>query len=243
MSVFRPADKASIVELHHDFEFVDAGLDGLHFISVGCVAAGPKKSALFYAINRDFFATDLFRDMIRDENNDSENNTWMFNHVFKHIKCRVGKKLTDLTTARLAIAEGAKFSIVAEDQAPVSKPKPTVIVGSVEEIKEALLKVVASVSPKGIETTVQPWGYYTAHDHVLLANIFGGMRHMPDNWRYYSIDVRQLTDILGQDHDDFNPNTPHHPLYDAVAQFKTARKMADLVESLPLQKLGALVKG
>jgi hypothetical protein len=243
MSVFNPTDKASTVELHHDFEFVDAGLDGLHFISVGCVAAGPSKSALFYGINKDFFGTELFHDMTRDENSDSENNTWMFDHVFKHIKCRVGKKLTDLATARLAIAEGAKFSIIAEDQAPVSKPKPTVVVGTVSEIKEALLKVVAGVSPKGVEITVQPWGYYTAHDHVLLANIFGGMRHMPDNWRYYSIDVRQLTDILGQDHDDFNPNTPHHPLYDAVAQFKTARKMADLVSSVSSAKLGALVKG
>jgi hypothetical protein len=242
MSVFNPADRAALVEIHHDFEFVDDGSNGLHFISVGCVIAGPKKSTLFYAINSDFFTSDVFTDMVNNDNEDSDNNTWMFEHVFKHIICRIGTRKVDLTTARLAIASGKKFSIHAEDQQPVSKPTPTVIVGTTEQIKDALLKAVSSVAPKG-DYEVQPWGYYIAHDHVLLANIFGGMRKMPENWRYYSLDVRQLSDVLGQDHDDFNPNTPHHPLYDAVAQYKTAKKLTKLVASTEASKLGTLVKG
>jgi len=246
MSIFKLSqkDQASTIDIHHDFEFVDCGLNGLHVISIGAVIDGPKKRSLFYGINNDFFNSDVFLDMVNDEGKLSEksNNTWMFENVFKHIICRVGAKTVSISDARLAIAHGRKFSIHAEDQKPVSKPVPTVVVGTPDEIKEALLKVVSAASPAG-ETTVRPWGYYTAHDHVCLANLFGGMRNMPDNWCYFSLDIRQMSDIFGQDHDDFNPNTPHHPLYDAVAQYKTARKLAVFVANADPKTLGNLVKG
>lgn len=59
------------------------------------------------------------------------------------------------------------------------------------------------------------WGYYSAYDWVVFAQMFGTMMDLPKGWPMYCRDVKQLCDDLG------NPKLPeqgkgeHHSLSDA----------------------------
>lgn len=58
------------------------------------------------------------------------------------------------------------------------------------------------------------WGYYSAYDHVVLAQLFGAMINFPEGWPFYTKDIKQFCDSLG------NPKLPeddgsHHALHDA----------------------------
>lgn len=247
MSIFKldAATAKNRVNVHHDFEFVDDGLKGLFFISIGAVIEGPKAKKLFYGINESFFKSERFIAMCAENN---KQNDWMFENVFSHIQANMlGRELQEvmsLSEGRRFIAKrGAKsFEIRQRDQRTLSKPTPTIIVGTTEQIKNKLVETIEStIDSKSYE--IQPWGYYTAHDHVLLSNLFGNMSNMPDNWIYYSYDIRQMTDIFGLDHDDWNPNTPHHPLYDAIAQYKMAKRIQDHIAKIDATELGKAVKG
>ncbi|MFJ4287992.1 3'-5' exoribonuclease domain-containing protein [Paenarthrobacter nicotinovorans] len=41
------------------------------------------------------------------------------------------------------------------------------------------------------------WGYYSAYDHVLLAQLFGTMMDLPEGIPMYTNDVRSLVDFTG----------------------------------------------
>ena len=59
------------------------------------------------------------------------------------------------------------------------------------------------------------WGYYSAYDHVALCQLFGTMMDLPKGWPFYTRDIKQWCDALG------NPKLPeqgkdeHHALADA----------------------------
>jgi hypothetical protein len=59
------------------------------------------------------------------------------------------------------------------------------------------------------------WGWYSAYDHVALCQLFGRMVDLPEGWPYFTRDLRQLADLVG------NPKMPeqsqkeHHALHDA----------------------------
>jgi hypothetical protein len=59
------------------------------------------------------------------------------------------------------------------------------------------------------------WGYYSAYDHVVLCQIFGTAMDRPKGWPFYTHDIKQWCDALG------NPQLPeqgkgeHHALADA----------------------------
>ncbi len=231
------SDALRVVDVHHDFEFVDLGTDGLHIISYGAVLEGPGKSRMVYGINSDFFKTAVFRRMCEEQ---SEQNTWMFENVFKHIKVMIRGKLTTVTDARKQFAENATLSFAIEpDDQPVPKSDVLdVVVGNIDKLRDALVAAVDKTT-SAKDKIVRQWCYYAAHDTVCFNNLFGGMMHKPDGWDNFAIDIRLLSDVFGQDHDDFNPEAkyPHHPLFDAMAQCATANKLRTHVLKLSSQRL------
>lgn len=236
MRVFNLSDaqKRRTVDIHHDFEFVDEGPAGLHIISMGAVFEGYKRKKLLYAINRDFFSTPLFKRMCETNN---EQNTWMFDNVFTHINVRVetrqGQVRLTAKGARKAVAAGKTVTVLAVDQKVQGRGNATVIVGTLAQIRAKVEATIASVTdaPEA-KRHVRQWCYYSAHDVVCFDNLFGGMINVPESFAYHAIDLRLLTDVFGQKHDSFNPDAkyPHHPLFDALAQYETAKKLAVLVE-------------
>lgn len=59
------------------------------------------------------------------------------------------------------------------------------------------------------------WGYYSAYDHVVLCQLYGPMIDLPKGFPFYTRDIKQWCDSLG------NPKLPtqdkgeHHALADA----------------------------
>lgn len=48
----------------------------------------------------------------------------------------------------------------------------------------------------GTEFDNELWGYYSAYDHVVLAQLFGRMVDMPDGVPWFTQDIRQLKEML-----------------------------------------------
>lgn len=80
--------------------------------------------------------------------------------------------------------------------------------GSRGTIATALRRFVGDDKPEW-------WGYYSAYDHVALCQLFGTMMDLPKGWPFYTRDLKQLCDSLG------NPRLPeqgkgeHYALADA----------------------------
>lgn len=234
--------RLSMVDIHHDFEFVDEGNDGLHTISIGAVIEGDLGRKLFYGIYKGFFDSDVFKRMLKIDN---DQNKWMRKNVMKHIFVRLAggaKKPVTIDEAWDDLRNGAKFSIAANYQELSGRTDVDVYVGSITGIKTKLLAVVDAVTSAD-KPTVRQWCYYSAHDTVCFNNLFGGMMGKPDGWCNYAIDLRLLTDVMGLKHDDYNPEAklPHHPLFDALGQYATAEKLRKFVAKSEASALGKLV--
>lgn len=63
------------------------------------------------------------------------------------------------------------------------------------------------------------WGYYSAYDHVVLAQLFGRMVDMPRGIPWFTMDIRQLQEMLKNEGWDYSfpeqEGTEHHALNDA----------------------------
>lgn len=59
---------------------------------------------------------------------------------------------------------------------------------------------------------VELWGYFSAYDHVCLAQCFGSMIQLPDSIPMHTKDLKQL---VGGKRIGFTPENEHHALSDA----------------------------
>ena len=59
------------------------------------------------------------------------------------------------------------------------------------------------------------WGYYSAYDHVALCQLFGPMIDLPKGWPFYTRDIKQLCDSLGDPKLPEQGKGEHHALADA----------------------------
>jgi hypothetical protein len=85
------------------------------------------------------------------------------------------------------------------------------------------------------------WGWYSAYDHVALAQLYGPMVDLPAGWPYYTRDVRQLASSLGWP-ERKRPPVPKVDEHDALADARwtkavhawceTLRRYAAMAESL-----------
>lgn len=60
---------------------------------------------------------------------------------------------------------------------------------------------------------VELWGYFSAYDHVCLAQCFGSMLQLPDSIPMHTKDLKQL--IPARTRIKFTPEDEHHALSDA----------------------------
>lgn len=71
----------------------------------------------------------------------------------------------------------------------------------------------------GVEFNNELWGYYSAYDHVVLAQLFGRMVDMPDGVPWFTQDIRQLKEMLKNEGWEYefpkHTSTEHHALEDA----------------------------
>lgn len=75
------------------------------------------------------------------------------------------------------------------------------------KIKEDIIAFIGEDKP-------ELWAYYADYDHVVLCQLFGRMIDLPSNFPFYTRDIKQLCDSLG------NPKLPvqeneHNALDDA----------------------------
>jgi len=76
-----------------------------------------------------------------------------------------------------------------------------------EQIKEDIIAFIGEEKP-------ELWAYYADYDHVVLCQLFGRMIDLPKNFPFYTRDIKQLCDSIG------NPKLPeqeneHNALDDA----------------------------
>jgi len=76
-----------------------------------------------------------------------------------------------------------------------------------QQIKEEIVSFIGEDKPEF-------WAYYADYDHVVLCQLFGRMIDLPKNFPFYTRDIKQLCDSLG------NPKLPeqeneHNALDDA----------------------------
>jgi hypothetical protein len=233
------------IDIFMDFEFWDRGAIGTHFISSGLVlVAGNNnpeqknsnyRTKLFYGVNTEFFARpECFTAITKNFRDGDENAKWLNENVFNQIN----GYLLDVDGERLQKHNKIKpmswhQSSTGLADLPALLPvldetlgdEVVQCVGTLKGIRNKLIETVDSFGIK--KPKIRTWGYYNAHDHVCLSQLFGVMVDMPDNWNFYDYDLRALTDVFGYDHDDFNPEPtkPHHALHDAYAQYVTTQRM------------------
>lgn len=75
------------------------------------------------------------------------------------------------------------------------------------QIKEDIIAFIGEGKP-------ELWAYYADYDHVVLCQLFGRMIDLPKNYPFYTLDIKQLCNSLG------NPSLPvqeneHNALDDA----------------------------
>jgi len=77
-------------------------------------------------------------------------------------------------------------------------------------------KVLNFINP-GPSKNTKLYGYYSAYDHVCLAQLFGTMKQLPDDMPMYTNDLKQLLDYFNENIEDLNiiKTDEHNALSDA----------------------------
>jgi hypothetical protein len=129
-----------------------------------------------------------------DEDKASE---WVKENVFPHLPERPPRLGVEIYPGYLKSLGSTAYAF------PFPEPW-----GSRGTIATALRRFVGDDKPEW-------WGYYSAYDHVALCQLFGTMMDLPKGWPFYTRDLKQLCDSLG------NPRLPeqgkgeHNALADA----------------------------
>lgn len=75
------------------------------------------------------------------------------------------------------------------------------------------------ITNNGTQFNNELWGYYSAYDHVVLAQLFGRMVDMPEGVPWFTQDIRQLKEMLKNEGYDYEfpkqTSVEHHALEDA----------------------------
>lgn len=85
--------------------------------------------------------------------------------------------------------------------------------------KEMANQVIQFITYYGSEFNNELWGYYSAYDHVVLAQLFGRMVDMPEGVPWFTQDIRQIKQMLKEEGWEYEfpkqTSTEHHALEDA----------------------------
>lgn len=90
-----------------------------------------------------------------------------------------------------------------------------------KEIKEDIIAFIGDDKP-------ELWAYYADYDHVVFCQLFGRMIDLPNGYPFYTLDIKQLCNSIG------NPSLPvqdegeHNALADAKWNMEAYYYLVDL---------------
>lgn len=187
----------------YDFEFNEDGKT-IEPISLGVVCSDGRE---FYAVSTDF-----------DRNRCNE---WVKDNVLPNLHATISHKSQFMTRATLA--QQLRYFISAHDdrfgkcincgRAPKSHHRLLADLHTeYMSVSEGRLGLACRKMPP-----FELWGYYSAYDHVALAQLFGRMIDLPAGWPMFTHDVRQFMDHVGIRREDLpaEPDQKHNALADA----------------------------
>jgi hypothetical protein len=211
------------VDIYYDFEFSDEGSNGIHVISMGAVLEGDNGRKTFYGINAAFF-NEHFLKMLAEHRSwiqegkpaDSKlDHSFMFEHVFKFIKARIGADA--ISTLDLCLKQPFETTVRYLNIVSSQESKSNLeTVGPLSDLKQGLIHLVNEVSG-GSHATVRLFGYYSAYDHVCLCQLFGRMLDLPKEWNWYTYDLMTLINGYNIDPKLILAKGDHNQLTDALA--------------------------
>jgi hypothetical protein len=82
------------------------------------------------------------------------------------------------------------------------------------------------------ESNPELWAYYGAHDHVVLAQLFGRMADLPEGMPMFTHDLMQEISVTGVDMADLPVQTVN--LHKAIADARWNRDVARYLDGLPV---------
>lgn len=134
---------------------------------------------------------------------------WLMRHVVPHLPLRPDAKIT-LPEAQ----HPGRFHLDLSDNRIMPR----------RMIRNAVREFILATPD------VELWAWYSAYDHVALAQLFGRMIHLPDGVPMYTRDLRQEYDRLGAP-----AGLPDQPdgEHNALADARHVRVRAEWLASLP----------
>jgi len=173
----------------YDTEFIDDG-KLIHLVSLGIVCED----------SREYYAQNLGCPF-------AEASDWVFRYVYPHLnhfKFPGGRDCKQLGT------ESRRHPAVPFEAEAGRCPKPDCPWVNHYGIAREL-RAFIEVRPEEPEF----WGYYPAYDHVVLAQLYGAMVHLPARWPKWTRDIKQWCEILDDPELPAKPASEHHALNDA----------------------------
>lgn len=197
----------------YDTEFIDNG-STIELISIGIVCQDGRE---YYAVNSDFNLK-----QITDEPHSFD---WIVDNVLpglpatKHNRDRL--KVYMDRQRNLAPGPNLKYF---ELNMKSTKMKPKWVIAN--EVREFIVggiveHVIVDDQGKEVERVTNPaerpelWAYYSAYDHVALAQLYGPMISLPKFMPMWTHDLMQLAENLPKDQWPEKPADEHNALADA----------------------------
>jgi hypothetical protein len=84
------------------------------------------------------------------------------------------------------------------------------------------------------------WAYFGAYDHVALCQLYGPMIDLPKGWPFYTRDLKQWADALGNPRLPLQEKDEHHALADARQNKKSWEFLFDYERQLEAKKIEGL---
>jgi 3' exoribonuclease, RNase T-like len=162
-------------------------------ISIGIVAEDDRQ---YYAVMSEVETDEGLRDRLRGHR-------WLMTNVVPHLPLAVSPE----QSGRSERSPYGRFCLDMND----SRVKPRWVIAN--EVRDFLL----------VGGDVELWGWYSAYDHVCLAQLWGPMVHRPKGIPMWINDLRQEAHRLGIAQEDMDAGiqadsalTEHNALHDAL---------------------------
>lgn len=73
----------------------------------------------------------------------------------------------------------------------------------------------AGIGPERLPPVGETWGYYSDYDHVAISQLYGTMMGLPEHFPKYTMDLKQLSRMVGSPKHPEQETGVHHALHDA----------------------------
>lgn len=180
--------------IYYDTEFLDDG-ERVYLISIGMVTEDGEES--YYAVNADMPFVKIKR------------HSWLMGNIVPHLP-GTNLRAPDGATweERHKVPDGVEWPWELDFTSVVVKPQWVIA----NEVREFVLQFGATR-----DNPAELWSYYTAHDHVVLTQLFGPMTNAPGGFPMKTDCLQQAIEMLGIPDSELppEPKAAHDALADA----------------------------